>query len=241
MQILKIEMIHDVVCSWCHIGYHNIGSALERLSNEVSAEIHYLPFQLNPDIDPQGVDIVEHLCQRNHWSLAKVMAYRENLIEKTKAVGVTIDFGKRTHYYNTDNAHRLILAAENGGLQRQMHQALSRAYHVEGENISDIGVLVKAAKKIGLDEDMVNQAIESGAISQQLKAREERVRPYSVRSVPAFIFNGSRFVSGSHSADYFEQMIRSEFLGKGLDKKLDKELNEELINEQTKENDPCPM
>ena len=233
MQILKIEMIHDVVCSWCHIGYHNIGSALERLSNEVSAEIHYLPFQLNPDIDPQGVDIVEHLCQRNHWSLAKVMAYRENLIEKTKAVGVTIDFGKRTHYYNTDNAHRLILAAENGGLQRQMHQALSRAYHVEGENISDIGVLVKAAKKIGLDEDMVNQAIGSGAISQQLKALVERVGRYRVRSVPAFIFNGDHFVSGSNSAHYFEQLIRSEF--------LEKELNEELINEQAKENVSCPM
>ena len=241
MQTLKIEIIHDVVCSWCHIGYQNISRALERLSNEVSAEIHYLPFQLNPEMGPLGVDITKHLCQRNQWSIAEVMAYRENLMEKTKELGVTIDFSKRTRYYSTANAHRFILAAENVGLQRQIHQALLQAYHVEGENISDIDVLVKTAEKIGLDEDMVNQAIESGAISQQLKAREERVRPYSVRSVPAFIFNGSRFVSGSHSADYFEQMIRSEFLGKGLDKKLDKELNEELINEQTKENDPCPM
>ncbi len=65
MQTLKIEMIHDVVCSWCHIGYQNISKALERLSNEISAEIHYLPFQLNPDTGPLGVDIVEHLCQRN--------------------------------------------------------------------------------------------------------------------------------------------------------------------------------
>ena len=237
MQILKIEMIHDVVCSWCHIGYHNIGGALERLSNEVSAEIHYLPFQLNPDIDPQGVDIVEHFCQRNQWSLAEAMAYRENLIEKTKEVGVTIDFGKRTHYYNTDNAHRLILAAENVGLQRQLHQALLQAYHVEGENISDIDVLVKAAKKIGFDENRVSQTIESTVINQQLKTLEERVRPYSVQSVPAFIFNGSRFVGGSNSVDYFEQLIRSEF----LNKKPGKELNEELINEQVKERAPCPM
>jgi predicted DsbA family dithiol-disulfide isomerase len=237
MQTLKIEMIHDVVCSWCHIGYHNISSALESLSKEVSAEIYYLPFQLNPDIGPLGVDIVEHLCQRNQWSFAEVMAYRENLMEKTKEVGVTIDFGKRTRYYNTDNAHRLILAAGNVGLQRQMHQALSQAYHVEGENISDLGVLAKATKKIGLDEDVVNQAIGSGAISQQLKALVERVGRYSVRSVPAFIFNGSRFVSGSNSADYFEQLIRSEY----LDKKLEKELNEKLISEQAKENAPCPM
>ena len=68
-------MNHDVVCSWCHIGYQNINRALERLSNEVSAEIHYLPFRLNPDMGTLGVDITKHLCQRNQWSIAEVMAY----------------------------------------------------------------------------------------------------------------------------------------------------------------------
>jgi len=249
MQTLKIEMIHDVVCSWCHIGYQNISRALERVSNEVSAEIHYLPFQLNPDMGLLGVDIANHLCQRNQWSIAEVMAYRKNLLEKTKEVGVTIDFSKRTRYYNTANAHRLILAAGKVGSQRQIHEALLQAYHVEGENISDIDVLVKAAKKIGFDENRVSQAIESTVINQQLKALGERVRPYSVQSVPAFIFNGSRFVSGSHSVDYFEQLIRSDFLIKELNKELNKEpnkrlgkeMNEELINVQTKENDLCPM
>lgn len=241
MQTLKIEMIHDVVCSWCHIGYQNISRALERFSNEVSAEIHYLPFQLNPNVGPVGVDIVEHLCQRNQWSIADVMAYRKNLMEKTKEVGVTIDFSKRTRYYNTANAHRLILAAENLGLQRQIHEALLQAYHVEGANISDIDVLVKTAEKIGFDQNRASQAIGSTVINQQLKALEERVRLYSLKSVPAFIFNGSRFVSGSLSVDYFEQLIRSEFLLKELNKEPDKELNEELINGQTKENDPCLM
>ena len=217
MQTLKIEMIHDVVCSWCHIGYQNISRTLEKLSNEISAEIHYLPFQLNPDIGPLGVDITKHLCQRNQWSIAEVMAYLENLMEKTKEMGVTIDFSKRTRYYNTANAHRLILAAGNVGLQREIHQALLKAYHVEGEKISDIDVLVKTAEKIGFDENTVNQAIGSTVINQQLKTLEERVRSYSVRSVPAFIFNGSRFVSGSNSADYFEQLIRSEYLDKNLD------------------------
>ncbi len=177
------------------------------------------------------------------------MAYRKNPLEKTKEVGVTIDFSKRTRYYNTAKAHRLILAAENVGLQRQIHQALLQAYHVEGENISDIDVLVKTAEKIGFDKNRVIQAIGSTVINQQLKALGERVRLYSVQSVPAFIFNGSRFVSGSHSVDYFEQLIRLDFLIKELnkelnkerDKRLGKELSEELINEQNKENDPCPM
>jgi len=75
----------------------------------------------------------------------------------------------------------------------------------------------KSQEKIGFDENIVNQAIGSTVINQQLKTLEERVRSYSIRSVPAFIFNGSRFVSGSNSADYFEQLIRSEYLDKKLD------------------------
>ena len=73
MKTLKIEMIHDVVCSWCHIGYHNISKALDNLLHRVSVDFHYLPFQLNPELDHQGVDITEHLCQRNQWSLAEAM------------------------------------------------------------------------------------------------------------------------------------------------------------------------
>jgi len=70
MTPLKIEMIHDLVCSWCHIGYHNISRALEALSAEVTVEFRYLPFQLNPSMGPGGEDITEHLCRRNQWSVA---------------------------------------------------------------------------------------------------------------------------------------------------------------------------
>ena len=212
MKTLKIEMIHDVVCSWCHIGYHNISRALERVADEVSAEFHYLPFLLNPGLAPQGKDIVELLCQRNRWSVAEAMAYREQLLAKTREVGVTIDFGKRTRYYPTLNAHRLILAAEDIGRQREVHQALLQAYHVEGENIGDFSVLGNIAKRIGLADDVIVQAMTSDAISRKMQHLSERVGHHGVRSVPAFILNGSRFVSGSHSADFFEQLIRLECL-----------------------------
>lgn len=212
MQTLKIEMIHDVVCSWCHIGYHNISKALDRLSHRVSVDFHYLPFQLNPELDPQGVDITEHLCQRNQWSLPEAMAYREDLVKKTKEVGVIIDFSKRTRYYNTAMAHRLILAAGNLGIQRQMHEALLQAYHVEGENISDRAVLKKVAKSIGFAGEAVDQALLSDAVGRQLLDLSERVRRYQVGLVPAFIFNENHLVRGSNSTEFFEQLIRSDFL-----------------------------
>ncbi len=229
MQTLKIEMIHDVVCSWCHIGYHNISQALDRILHTMSVDFYYLPFQLNPGLDSQGVDITEHLCQRNQWRLAEAMTYREQLLKKTEEVGVIIDFSKRTRYYNTAMAHRLILAAETIGVQRRMHQALLQAYHVEGENISDRAVLKKVAKPIGFDGEAVDQVLVSDASGRQLLNLSERVGRYQVRSVPAFIFNENRFVSGSNSTDFFEQLIRSEFLA------------EDSANKPIEEAISCPM
>ena len=97
-------------------------------------------------------------------------------------------------------------------MQQQMHQALLQAYHVEGENISDRAVLKKVAKSIGFDGEAVDQALLSDAAGRQLLDLSERVRRYQVRSVPAFIFNENRLVSGSNSTEFFEQLIRSEFL-----------------------------
>jgi len=233
MNTLKIELIHDVVCSWCHIGYHNISKALDRLSGLVSAEFHYLPYQLNPDLGPRGVPIIEHLCQRNRWSFAEAMAYRENLLAITKELGVTIDFGKRTHYYNTSRAHRLITAAERVGLQREMHRALLLAYHVHGENIGDADVLEKIARGVGFNAGWVGEILDSAAITRHMEKLSARVGQFPVASVPAFIFNGSKFVGGSNSVAFFEQFIRSEFLQEAQCPAPGVSQTEEAI--------PCPM
>jgi len=82
---------------------------------------------------------------------------------------VIIDFSKRTRYYNTAKPHRLIMAAEQLGLQRQMYFALLQAYHVAGENISDMGVLLKIAGRVGVTVDWVLQAMTSETVSRQMR------------------------------------------------------------------------
>ncbi len=101
MQTIQIEMIHDVVCSWCPINYNNLKQALLNLKRQVEASIHFLPYELNPDIPAEGEKIVAHLMQRNSWSREQVLSYRKNLIETAANAGLDYDFSKRTHYYNT--------------------------------------------------------------------------------------------------------------------------------------------
>lgn len=211
MQNLKIEMIHDVVCSWCHIGYRHLSHALDILQHEFRAEIHYLPFQLNPDLAQDGVEIVTHLRQRHGWSRTEAADYRAKLLTTAQQSGVLIDFNKRTHYYNTDAAHRLILLAQQTDRQRDVHRRLLHAYHVEGKNIADIQVLLELAETIGLEKKFVLNALYSETINQQMHKHAERVASFAVQSVPAFVFNNDRLLSGSNSSDFFVQWIRQNF------------------------------
>ncbi|RLU02965.1 MAG: DsbA family oxidoreductase [Ketobacter sp.] len=211
MQLIKIEMIHDVVCSWCLIGTHNLQQALAAYADMVLAEWHYLPFELNPELS-EKVGIHEHLQERNGWTPEQALAYRRSLLQTIDALGVRIDFSKRTHYYNTHDAHRLILASQQSGMQQPMHQALLRAYHEQGVDISDRSQLRRVAASIGVEDALFQHAMASDEITRYMEALQQRVSAMEIRSVPAFIFNDHLFVSGSQSREFFEQLIRRELI-----------------------------
>lgn len=205
MKTLKIEMIHDVVCSWCPIGYANLQQALRNLN--IKAELHLLPFELNPHMGHEGEDINRHLGQRYGWSEQKRQDYRKNLLEVADKAGVKMDFTKRTHYYNSNLAHRLIHWCESRHQQQAMHERLIEAYFEQGLDISRLPVLLKLVEELGLPRAQADQALTSIELEQQLQLKQQRVQQLALTSVPAFIFNQNTLVSGSNSVEYFEQVI----------------------------------
>lgn len=205
MNKLKIEMIHDVVCSWCPIGYANLKQALKNL--EIDADYHFLPFELNPELDVQGEDINDHLGQRYGWSESKRRDYRQNLLAVAKQAGVAMDFSKRTHYYNTNQAHRLIHWCEGFDKQQAMNELLIDAYFKQGLDINNSQVLLNLVEQLGLDRSQAEVALNSTVTKQQLAIKKQRVQQAEITSVPAFIFNNSTLVTGSNSVEYFEQAL----------------------------------
>nr|WP_216821340.1 hypothetical protein [Marinobacterium profundum] len=111
MKTLRIEMLHNPVCSWCLIGYANLQQALRNLS--IEASINFLPYELNPDIGPKGEDIDDHLGRRNQWGQSKLNDYRTSLLAVAKQAGVCIDFSKRSRYCNSNKAHLLMHGAKD--------------------------------------------------------------------------------------------------------------------------------
>jgi len=200
---IKIEMIHDVVCSWCPIGYSNIKAALVRLEDQLEAEITFLPFELNPEMPEAGEGVDLHLMRRNRWNREQWLRYREDLVETAKKAGLVYDFNKRTHYWNTVKAHTLIHYAESFGKQEQINEALVHEYFTEGMNVDDTQSLLGVAESVGLDRMETQAALLSVAVAVRLQIKRERAREFNVRNVPTFIFNDVEVVSGSNSTDYF--------------------------------------
>ncbi len=200
---IKIEQIHDVVCSWCPIGYSYIKAALKQLDNQIEVEFKFLPYELNPEMPKEGESIEDHLKRRNNWNTEELLRYRENLVETAIQAGLTYDFGKRTHYWNTAKAHTLIHCAEKFDKQEQVNRVLIQQYFAEGLNVDDAEGLANLANSIGLSRDDVIAAFTSSEIAAEMLEKQARVHSLNVRSVPTFVINGREVVSGSNSVEFF--------------------------------------
>jgi predicted DsbA family dithiol-disulfide isomerase len=205
-QALHIDFISDIACPWCAIGLSSLQLALSRLSDVVDAEIVVHPFELNPQMPPEGEAIAEYLG-RKYGRTPEQIAETQHAI-RARGASVGFEFGPRTHVYNTFDAHRLLHWAGIEGKQVPLKLALLRAYHGEGKDPSNREVLVETARSVGLDAAQAQAVLESGAYADEVREQESQIQAMGIQSVPAIIFNQRRLVSGGQPVEAFEQAIR---------------------------------
>jgi predicted DsbA family dithiol-disulfide isomerase len=131
---MKIDFVSDVSCPWCAIGLKSLETALDRVSGQVQAELHFQPFELNPQMAPEGQDIVEHLSQKYGISATQIAQNQANIRARGAAVGFEFSQEGRHRIYNTFDAHRLLHWAEEQGRQRELKHALLGAYFTDGQD-----------------------------------------------------------------------------------------------------------
>lgn len=207
MNTLTIEMIHDVVCSWCAIGFKHLEGAIEELG--VNVNIRYLPHELNPTMDNAGVEISEYFKQTHGWSDQKHDHYREQLIATASEAGVNIDFRYRTHYFNTHLAHRLMAEAEVEELAGKLHRSLLNAYHAQGANISDVAILAELAREVGMSSNAITRALDLEQTSLAYNIAATRRAQFTTPSVPAWVVNEKDLIIGSNSREFFKDYLQN--------------------------------
>src|SRR5262249_31574046 len=134
---IQIDFVSDVSCPWCVIGLKSLEAALARLGDEVVADIHFQPFELNPDMGPEGEDTTEHVAKKYGSTPEQIERNREGIRARGAELGFVFDMKKRARIYNTFDAHRLLHWAEGTGKQKDLKEALFAAYFTDGLNPSD--------------------------------------------------------------------------------------------------------
>jgi predicted DsbA family dithiol-disulfide isomerase len=206
---IKIDFVSDVSCPWCVIGLKSLQTALGRLGGEVDADLHFQPFELNPQMVAEGEDLLEHITNKYGSSEEQVRRNQEAIAARGAQLGFNFDMNKRARIYNTFNAHRLLHWAEleGSGKQAALKEALFAAYFTDGRNPSDPEVLIEVAASVGLDADRARSILASDEYAQEVRAREQQYLQSGIHAVPAVILNDKYLVQGGQPVEAFERAL----------------------------------
>ncbi|MGA8514234.1 MAG: DsbA family oxidoreductase [Burkholderiaceae bacterium] len=218
---LKIDFVSDVSCPWCVIGLRALDEALARVQGDISAELRFQPFELNPAMGPDGQDITEHITEKYGITAAQADANRANIRARGAQLGFTFSMGNatvsadatspgRSRIYNTFDAHRLLHWAEleDLGKQKALKEALFSANFTHGQSPASHNVLVQLAADVGLDAARAREILTSDAYALEVREREQFYQNSGIHSVPAIIINQRHLISGGQPTEVFEQALR---------------------------------
>ena len=204
-QPLRIDIVSDVVCPWCVVGYRQLTAALEKTNTD--HEIHWHPFELNPNMPSEGQNMREHIMEKYGSSKAESDTSRARIAEAGSEVGFQFNFTDDLRMHNTFNLHQLLHWAEQQGRMHELKQALFIAHFTDNRNLSDIKVLADIAAEIGLDGKEALTVLEDQRFANDVREVEQHWQRQGIQSVPAIIFNEQHLVSGAQGVDNYVNIL----------------------------------
>ncbi|SLJ85418.1 DsbA family protein [Psychrobacter sp. DAB_AL43B] len=202
---LRIDIVSDVVCPWCVVGYKQLAEALKKTNT--AHEIHWHPFELNPNMPSEGQNMREHITEKYGSSKAESDASRAQITKVGSDVGFEFNFTDELRMHNTFNLHQLLHWAEQQGRMHELKQALFTAHFTDNRNISDIEVLADIAAEAGLNREEALAVLEDQRFANDVREVEQHWQRQGIQSVPAIIFNEQHLVSGAQGVENYVNIL----------------------------------
>lgn len=203
---IKIDVVSDVVCPWCYIGKRRLEKALDKLSGQFDFEVEYQPFELNPDVPKEGLNHKEYLTKK-FGGEARYKQITEHVAQTAATEGLKFDFSRQLLSPNTRDAHRIIMLAKDQGKQKEVKEALMKAYFEDGVDLTKTENLVAVAVKAGLDEATVIGWLSSEEGLEEVQMKEQINYQRGISGVPFYIINDKYGVSGAQPTEAFVEML----------------------------------
>ena len=191
---MKLDFVSDVPCPWCAVGLNSLERALQNIGSDITVEMHFQLFDLNPTMPSEGADATEYLRAKYGLTDEQLARNRSHIRERGAEVGFV--FGERLHVWNTFDAHRLLHWAglQGADKQRALKHALLYAYHGQGRKPGAADVLEELAAQAGLDAEQARQVIASGAYADDVRAAEQFWQRAGINSVPAVVIDHKHLI-----------------------------------------------
>lgn len=212
--VVTVDIVSDVVCPWCIIGYKKLEQAMQRFEGKARFELAWHAFELNPGMPPEGQDINEHMAQKYGATPEQSKANRDRLRDAGSDLDFEFQYRENMRMVNTFDAHRLLHWAGETGKQTALKLALFKAHFTDGRDVSDHETLVDIATSVGLSAERATNILETGLFATEVRAVEAEWQDRFITGVPAFIFNKKFMVPGAQDSDVFAQIIESKILAK---------------------------
>lgn len=210
--VITVDIVSDVVCPWCIIGYKKLEQAMQRFEGKAEFALAWHAFELNPNMPPEGQDINEHMAQKYGATPEQSKANRERLRNAGSDLDFDFSYHENMRMVNTFDAHRVLHWAGETGKQTALKLALFKAHFTDGKDVSDHEILIAVAGSVGLDEKRARDLLGSDMFAADVRAVEAEWQDRFISGVPAFIFNKKFMVPGAQDSDVFAQIIENKVL-----------------------------
>lgn len=204
---IKIDIVSDVVCPWCTIGYKRLEKAISEMGIEDKIELEWQPFELNPHMPPEGENVQEHIAHKYGSSLEDQKRSQEHMADVGAELGFTFDYFDEMKIVNTRDAHILLDFAKEHGKQTELQMRLVTAFFSERKDVSNRDVLKQALLDTGLNaEEALAKLVEDDA-RYEVKTKEAFWQNAGVSSVPTMVFNNKSALTGAQPVSVYKQVL----------------------------------
>lgn len=204
--VLDIDIVSDVMCPWCIIGFRQLEQALAQ--TEMGARIRWHPFELNPTMPLEGQNTSEHIQEKYGSTPAQSAQSRDQMTALGQQLGFQFNWSPDSRMWNTFITHQLLDFALSIGKQHPLKLALFDAHFTDQRDLSQADVLIDVAASVGITREDAARVIESGELGDTVREKQQFWTSRGISGVPSMIFSGKYLVTGAQGAENYAEILR---------------------------------
>ena len=204
---LKIDIVSDVVCPWCTIGYKRLEKAIQELGIEDQIDLEWQPFELNPNMPAEGQNVNEHITEKYGSTTEQQNESKQMMTEAGEELGFKFDYFDDMRMVNTFDAHVLLEYAKDFGKQTELKMALTKAFFSDRKDVSKKDILKETLLSVGLNADEALAKLDSEDARLEVRTKQDYWKNMGVNSVPTIVFNRKSAVTGAQPVATFKQVL----------------------------------